>query len=292
MGAVFGKVGIYGVGLIGGSLGLALRSRKLARCVHGIGRNQDRLRKAMESGAIDSFNVGSQDFPEDLEILVLGTPLSIYAPALAGIRGHLTPPTILTDVGSAQVAAGSDIEANLPPEIAFVGGHPIAGGERSGFEAARADLFTGAVCALCPTQRSTPQAIDRVRQMWESVGSQTVILDAQDHDRLLGWTSHLPHVVASALAGTVGDFIAANRRAELFLGAGFADTTRIASGDPAMWRDICERNRENLIAGLRRFRQQIDTCLESLESSDAERLFQMLSEAKQCRDTLIANDSD
>lgn len=287
----FGKVGIYGVGLIGGSLGLALRARQLARSVHGIGRNPTRLEKAVELGAIDAYNVGPEGFPQDLEILVLGTPLSVYAQVLTGIRDRLGSETIVTDVGSAQAAAAEDVDRNLPPGVAFVGAHPIAGGERSGCEAAQSDLFEGAVCALCPSRRTTPESLERIRHLWESVGSRTVILDAVDHDRMVGWTSHLPHIVACALAKTVGEFAVSHSQAADFVGAGFRDTTRIASGDATMWRDVCRHNRENLLASLRRFRDRIDAYAEGLKSSDPETLFRMLSEAKQCRDALIGNDS-
>jgi prephenate dehydrogenase len=287
----FGKVGIYGVGLIGGSLGLALRSRKLAESVHGIGRNPERLQKALELGAIDSFSVASENFPSDLEILVLGTPLSIYASVLSKIREHLSSRTVVTDVGSAQLVAAREMEAGLPPGIAYVGAHPMAGGERTGFEAAQEDLFEGAVCALCPTARTTPASLERIHQLWRSVGCHAIVLDAEKHDYFVGWTSHLPHIVAAALAKAVAEFVTSHPQARDFLGPGFGDTTRIASGDPTMWHDICRRNEKNLTAGLRRFRDEIDAYLQSLESAETDKLFHMFSEAKRGRDGLVGNDS-
>lgn len=291
MRTAFGKVGIYGVGLIGGSLGLALKARRLARCVHGIGRNAERLEKAAAAGVIDSYSVGPEGFPRDLEILVLGTPLSVYARALDEIGRFLAPSIMVTDVGSAQAAAAGEVDAHLPAGVPFVGSHPMAGAERTGFEAAEADLFQGAVCALCPSGRTSPASLRRVRELWESVGCRTVVLGAEEHDRIVGWTSHLPHVVASALTAAVADFAASQPDARHFLSSGFGDTTRIASGDPVMWRDICERNRGNLVAGLRRFQERIEAYIGGLEAGDAEGIFRLLTEGKERREDLIGNDN-
>jgi len=287
---VFGRVGIYGVGLIGGSLGLALRKRKLARGVHGMGRNPERLRSARERGVIDSFSVGADSHPDDLDILVLGTPLSVYGRVLGELRERLAPGTIVTDVGSAQAAMAGEVDRALPPGVPFVGAHPMAGGERSGFEAAEPDLFEGATCALCPTPRTTPECLDRIRAMWEHVGCRTVVLDAKEHDRLVGWASHLPHVTAAALVRTVAAFAEPHPRVRDLVGAGFADTTRIASGDPIMWRDICGANKANLIVSLRCLREQIDAWLKGLETDEGPEILRMLAEAKEFRDALLGND--
>jgi prephenate dehydrogenase len=286
----FGKIGIYGVGLIGGSLGLSLRKKGLARSVHGIGRNPERLQEAVDLGAVDTFSVGADDFPPDLEILVLGTHLSVYGEILSSLRPHLTESLIVSDVGSAQSATAREIERNLPRGIPFVGAHPMAGGERGGVAEAREDLFEGAVCALCPLTSTPERAVERIREMWDAVGARTVFLDPATHDRFVAWTSHLPHIAAAALARCVAESIEAEPGAADFLGPGFRDTTRIAAGDPGMWRDICLTNRENLSACLERIRDEIEAYLEAMRSEDSEILFQLLSAARDSRNEISGDE--
>jgi prephenate dehydrogenase len=286
----FGKIGIYGVGLIGGSLGLSLRRKRLARSVHGIGRNPDRLQRAVDLGAIDTFSLGAEDFPKDLEILVLGTHLSVYRKILPPLHPYLRGKTIVTDVGSTQSATAREIEEYLPDGVPFVGAHPMAGGERGGVEEALEDLFRGAVCALCPTSRTTPEALERVQAMWAAVGARTVTMDTVTHDLFVAWTSHLPHIVSSALARCVGDFAKTDPGALDFLGTGFRDATRIAAGDPDMWRDICLTNRENLTECLARIRDEIEIYLDALGSKDTESLYRLLTDARDSRNALIPDE--
>jgi prephenate dehydrogenase len=279
----FGKIGIYGVGLIGGSLGLALRKRGLARSVHGIGRNPGRLEQAANLGAIDSFSIGAEDFPRDIEILVLSTHLSVYGEILTALRPQLDGNIIISDVGSTQSKTAREIRQYLPGGVPFVGAHPMAGGERGGVAEARENLFEGAVCALCPAAGAPGGAVERIRRMWDAVGARTVTLDPDTHDRFVAWTSHLPHIASAALARCVAGFTETEPGAADFLGPGFRDTTRIAAGDPDMWRDICLTNRENLTECLQRIRDEMDAYLEALRSEDPEALFRLLSAAQESR---------
>lgn len=267
----FQRVAIVGVGLIGGSLGMALRKRGLARTVIGVGRDAARLEIARERGAIDT---GAADFAEGVEgadLIVLATPISRILADLARLGPLLAPGALVTDVGSTKARIARAGDAGLPPG-AFVAGHPMAGSERSGVEAADPYLFEGAVWALTPTDRTDTAALGRVRALAEAVGARVLTLDPELHDRAVAITSHLPHVLAYALAAQAEE--AAGENAHLYeLTAGsFASATRVAHSPPEMWRDIAVTNREALAGAIRDFRARLDAALAALDAEDADAL--------------------
>lgn len=278
---MFDRVGIVGVGLLGASLGLALRKYGLSQRVLGIGRNEASLRQALEVGAIDSCCLVTDDSLPSVDLLVLCTPVDEIVRSAPSWRARLQPSTLVTDTGSTKQAIVEAYEREFPVAgPSFVGGHPVAGSERRGPRAGFAELFEGKVCVLTPTERTDRAATERVGALWRSVGMKVLETTPAEHDAILGLTSHLPHLVAAALVQV--------QRAEdrCFMGSGFRDTTRIASGDPDLWTAIFRQNRYALLHGLDRLDAKLDDFRRALINDDKKALGELLEDAKRLRDAL------
>jgi prephenate dehydrogenase len=241
---------IVGLGLMGGSLARAVKEAGLPWRVRGVARDPATRAAALAAGAVDEAVAGPAEAARGADLVVLALPVLAVPPAARELAPHLAPGTVVTDVGSTKAALVKSVEAVLPPGVPFVGGHPIAGTEESGFTASFAGLYRGARCLLTPGATSTPAATALVRELWGSVGMRVEELDPAAHDRILAVISHLPHVVAYALVNAAA---AAEREVPGLLsytGGGFRDFTRIAASHPAMWRDICLDNRAELLAAV------------------------------------------
>lgn len=258
MSVLFRKVVIIGVGLIGGSLGLAGKERGLFGEVIGVGRNLGNLEKALEIAAVDRILQDHREACEGADLVMLATPVEGILSMGQAIGPHLSSGAILTDAGSVKEALVSPLEAAVAEGAFFVGGHPIAGSEESGAVAAQADLFEGARTILTPTSSSDPGAVARVRALWEGVGSQVVEMDVAEHDQVLAAVSHLPHVVAYALTKTLLEMEETRPDIASYAAGGFKDITRIASSHPEIWRDICKMNKKNIV-------DMVEACERSLE---------------------------
>lgn len=271
MRGVLPRVAIVGVGLIGGSLGMALKNRRLAQTVVGVGREIGRLETARDLGAIDDLTTDLATGVHQADLVVLATPVPQILADLPRLTSLLSPGAIITDVGSTkgQIARAGD---DALPAGTFVAGHPMAGSERSGVEAAHAELFIEATWALTPTAQTDTNALARVRALAQAVGARTLVLDPEAHDKAVAVTSHLPHVLAYALSALAGE--AANSTPHLYdLAAGsFASATRVAGSSPDLWQGIAFSNRDALAAVLRAFRTDLDATLAALESGDASAL--------------------
>lgn len=277
------KVTIVGVGLLGGSLGLALRHRGLAGQVYGLVRRTASIEECLRLGVVDQASTDPVQAAEGAELVVLCTPLSRMQATLVPMLPALKSGAVVTDVGS--VKAG--VVRELEPLVAgagghFVGSHPMAGGEKTGPAAARADLFDGAVCVITPTPQSAPQAVAQVEALWLAVGGRVVRLPADQHDALVSRTSHLPHVVAAALAKCVLDPAAPAEQA-LLCATGFRDATRIAASPAEMWREIALANAANLGQALAGFIQELEAFRRALAAGDAEGVEQFFHVARQRR---------
>lgn len=281
----FRRVAIVGVGLIGGSLGRALRDRRLAGTVVGVGRDAARLEKARDLQAIDE---GAVDFAEGVrgaDLVVLATPISRILADIGRLGPLLAPGALVTDVGSTKGEIARAGDADLPPG-AFVAGHPMAGSEQSGVEAADPELFVGAVWALTPTERTEASALRRIRALAEAVGARVLTLDPEAHDRAVAVTSHLPHVLAYALAAQGREAAAGNAHLYDLAAGSFASATRVAHSPPEMWRDIAVTNRAALAGAIRDFRARLDAALDALDAENADALlaeFQRGHDAKCAR---------
>lgn len=264
----FGTVAIVGVGLIGGSLGMALKRRGRARRVVGIGRSAERLELAERLGAIDAWSTDSPAALAEADTIVLCTPVERIIGDLPAVLKAAKPAAVVTDAGSVKGpivdAAGGDHR--------FVGSHPMAGSERAGVEAARPTLFEDATWALTPQESTDPEATARVAALAHAVGSSTLVLSPADHDSAVAVTSHLPHVMAWSLMRLAHDRACRSPHVARMSAGSFADSTRVAASSPELWRDICLANREALLTALDEFRGQLDEAARVLRDADAGRL--------------------
>ncbi|MDQ7791760.1 MAG: prephenate dehydrogenase [Clostridia bacterium] len=279
------KVAIFGVGLIGGSLGMGLVARGLARQVTGIGRNEDNLRTAVSLRAITDYTTDPVRGVEGAELVVLALPVRLITGALRAVAEGLAPGTIVTDVGSTKVEIVREAEALVPPGVHFVGGHPMTGSEQAGVQAADRYLFEGAYYILTPTQNTDHTALSKMSGLVENLGARVIKLDPLEHDRIVAAVSHFPHLVASALMNTIFGLGDTDRTFPLAAG-GFRDTTRIASGNPDVWRDIFVSNRRPLLEIVAGFRRELQLIEGILAGSDEAALVDWLKKARQARELL------
>jgi prephenate dehydrogenase len=278
------QLSIIGVGLIGGSLALALKQAGYCKRIVGIGRNRDRLQAACKAGVVDQ---GTTDYAEglaDADMILVAVPLNAYVDAFKQIKGKLKAHAVITDVGSAKACVIADaikVFGGLPPN--FVPGHPIAGTEKSGFEAAFAELYRKRRVVLTPTAETSADAVKAVTAMWQAAGAVVEETDADHHDRVLAATSHLPHILAF---GLVDSLAKANNVEEIFRFAagGFRDFTRIAASDPAVWRDICLRNRDALLKALELYGKDLNEMRNAIAHGDEATLMEIFTRAKTARD--------
>jgi len=275
---------IIGVGLIGGSLARALKRAGVVGEVVGAGRDEQHLQQALALGVVDRIETDLALAVQNADIVVVATPVGATEAVFRSIAPGLSADTILTDVGSTKasvVAAAQAAFGQLPEN--FVPAHPIAGTEKSGVEASFAELFKGHRIILTPTENSAPQAIARVRSMWEQTGAEVVETDVEHHDDVLAATSHLPHLLAFSLVNTLSKLDATQEVFEYAAG-GFRDFTRIASSDPEIWHDICLQNSPALLQILERFEADLDKLRQAIAENDSDYLLQVFTHAKAARD--------
>ncbi len=242
MAIMFEKVVMAGVGLICGSLALDMRRRKLAKSIVGYGRSEGNLRLAKRKGIIDSYFLSAADFPAGVDLLVMGTPVESIAPLTQAFLPKLNADAIITDVGSVKGEIVRAMERLLPKHVSFVAGHPIAGSEQWGAQAARRDLFVRHRCILTPTKKTDRKALEKIAALWRKVGAEVEMMPPDVHDHVLGVISHLPHVLVYALVNALEHQPRNGIDLKKYCAGGFKDFTRIASSRPELWRDICLMN--------------------------------------------------
>jgi len=277
------KVTIIGVGLLGGSIGLALIRRKLAREICGFVRRKAAVREALKHGAVTSATMDLDDAVTGADLVILSTPISQMDILTTRMLPSLRRGAVVTDVGSVKTPVVRALSPRIREVNAhFVGSHPMAGSEKGSVRAARPDLLQDAVCVVTPDGRTAKTAARKVRQLWSSLGSRVMTLDPELHDKLVSRASHLPHLLASVLVNQVLDPRQDARQAAL-CASGFQDTTRVACASPAMWRDICLANRKNLVRDLAQFEKHVATLRKRLGGGEAQALEQFLAEAHDLR---------
>lgn len=282
---MYATVAIAGVGLLGGSLGLALRRRGLARRVVGIARREETLREALALGALDSGGT-SPEAAAGAELLILAVPVLAAPPLLADLASHLAPGALVTDVGSTKEAVLAALLAELPPGAELIGGHPMAGSEREGVGNAREDLYEGATWVLSPTLRSSEAGLRRLEQLVAALGASPLRMEACAHDEAVARVSHLPHVAASALAQAVLRGRADTELLSRLAAGGYRDTTRIAGAKPEMWRDICLTNRAALQRGLADLEAALAEFRQALQEADPARLEAFFADGRAAREVV------
>ena len=278
------RLTIIGVGLIGGSLARALKKANAVAQVTGYGRNVQQLQKAMELGVIDHLETDMGAAVRDADVIVVAVPVGKTLEVLRNIKPHLNPKTIITDVGSSKGAVVQAAREVFGDALGnFVPGHPIAGTEKSGVEASFAELFENRRVLLTPLENTDQQAVQTIRQMWESSGAFVEETSVKHHDDVLAATSHLPHMLAFALVDALATM---DDKIEIFRYAagGFRDFTRIASSDPQMWHDICVTNDKSIVAMLDLFMSDLERLRDAIKAGDSDYLLQVFTRAKKARD--------
>jgi len=272
----FKKIGIYGVGLLGGSLGLALKETSLDVEIIGIGRSDERLKMALDKGVIDSYTCDPGGISPLLDALVVCTPVRLAPKALISTLPSLTDDAVITDVGSTKNMLVHGCEA-AAGERFFVGSHPMAGSHKTGVCAARADLFKNKICVVTETDNSNAPSVDAIVNLWKLIGMRVIRMSPTDHDRLTAHSSHLPHIIAAAMCHAA---LTQGKDIEPVLGDGFRDSTRIAQGDPSIWVDICLENREAILDSLQSLQSVLSNFYNAIDASDETAIRDFLTEAR------------
>jgi len=283
-------VTIVGVGLIGGSFGLALKRRGLVEHVIGAGRSRASLERALELGAIDEIADGLHEAVERSCFVFLAAPTIAICRIVEELASTVPESTIVTDAGSTKRLIVDAAERCWRDTVMFVGSHPIAGSEKSGVLHAKPDLFDGKVVAITPTDRTSREAIQKVTDVWRALGAATLEIGPENHDRILARTSHVPHVIASLLVALVHGID--GEAARMLAGTGLRDSTRLAESSPEMWRDICLTNSINIRGALEQLRGLLDQAAEHLDAGDEEKLFELFHEMMRYRRELFGDARD
>ncbi len=292
MTALINNLCVIGTGLIGGSLCLALKKTGACNKIIGAGRSEETLKKALQLNIIDAYDTDISNAVRDADVIFVSVPLgatqAVFEKIAAGLEQAGNQKAIITDAGSSKLKVQQLAEKVFADTLAgganrFVAGHPIAGTENSGPEAAFAGLYKDRRVILTPTDNTDSDAIQLVTKLWQSVGAEVETMDAEHHDKVLAATSHLPHLIAFGLVHcleNIDDIEDVFR----FAAGGFRDVTRIASSDPTMWRDVCLNNRQPILDMMKRYKDEMDMLYNALQSGDGEKLMEVFEHAKKTRD--------
>ena len=275
----YDSVAIIGVGLLGGSIGLALRERGLAGNVVGVGRSMSSLQRALDRAAITQATTDHAEGVAGADLVVVATPVETIADQVKRVAQACPRGALITDVGSTKGAIVSELEGDATCD-GYVGSHPLAGDHRSGPEYARSDLLIDRVVVVTPSSATDPDVATRVGEFWSQLGARVVTMRPDEHDAVLAVTSHLPHLVAAALAQVTDESL------RPFVASGWRDTTRIAAADARLWRQIFAQNRVATLSALDRFQVAVAQLREALDAGDDDRVEKYLQEARQRRDAL------
>jgi len=277
------KIVIIGMGLIGGSVGKALIKRNLADEVVGICRRESSLDRAVREKSLTKGYVNNyEEALRGAEIILIATPVRAIKNVLKSLSGVISDTKILvSDAGSTKKEI-VDYAAKFKDKFSFIGAHPLAGSEKSGVEYSSSDLFKDSVCILTPTKDSSIENCEKLKRLWESIGAVVHRMSPEDHDKFIAFSSHLPHVAAYALMGSLPEEFAEN-----MVASGFKDTTRIASSDPELWKDIFMSNKENVIKAINCFNKTLSGLKEDISAGRDEALKEKLKKMKEMRDKIV-----
>ncbi|MCK5814207.1 MAG: prephenate dehydrogenase/arogenate dehydrogenase family protein [Cocleimonas sp.] len=278
---------IFGVGLIGGSLALALKEAGYCQQVVGCSRNSKHLQRAVDLGVIDRYTLDPAEAVKGADMILVAVPMGAMQTVFASIADHIEEKAVMTDAGSAKgsvIAAVKAVFGEIPAQ--FVPGHPIAGREKSSVEAALADLYVDHKVILTPLEHTNLDAIQRVREMWQVAGAEVESLEVEQHDAVLAATSHLPHILAFSFVNSLAES-AQSDKVFHYVAGGFKDFSRIASSDPVMWRDICLENKQAILSALDDYQQNLSNLSQLISNEESEALLEAFTRAKTERDKHI-----
>ena len=285
------KLVIFGVGLIGGSLAMALKKANYCETIVGCSRNIESLEKAKALGVVDDYTLDPVVAVKGADMILLAVPMGAMGSVLASIKDHIEIGAVVTDAGSAKasvVAAARAVFGEIPPY--FVPAHPIAGREKSGVTAALADLYVDHKVIVTPLPETDAEAEQKVIKMWEAAGAEVESMAVEKHDHVLAATSHLPHVLAYSLVDTLSHSEVSDAIFHYAAG-GFRDFTRIASSDPVMWRDICLENRDAILGSIEALQANLQVLHQQIADADSNGIMDTFSHAKAVRDDYMKNQS-
>ena len=282
----FDEICVIGLGLIGGSFALNLKTKGYTGKLSAVDINPEAIERGLELGIIDRGSL-KYSLVKNADLIVIATPVGVYEEVLDRIIPFLKKGAIVTDIGSVKGKLVYMCEEKLKGKAPFVGGHPIAGTEKSGVENAVENLFLNAKFVITPTENTDREALNRVKRLWENLGSEIVEMDPFHHDRVFAAVSHLPHVVAYSMVSAIGR-LSNELQTNLFeyTGGGFKDFTRIAMSDPVMWRDICIANRENVLNAIKAFKETIETVEKFIKEKNEGKLEEFFKQARKKRSSV------
>jgi cyclohexadieny/prephenate dehydrogenase len=287
-GKLFDRVALIGLGLIGGSLGHAMKRDGIAGHISGYARSDATRKRALEIGFIDSANETAAAAVKDADLVVICTPVGALADVAGQIEPVLKKGAIVTDVGSVKVAVVRDVGPHIPDGVHFIPGHPIAGTEESGPDAGFAELFDGRWCILTPVPGTEAQALEKLSAFWTACGSNVDVMEPRHHDLVLAIVSHLPHIIAYNIVGTASDLETVTQSEVIkYSASGFRDFTRLAASDPTMWRDVCLNNKEPILEMLARFSEDLTALQRAIRWGDGDVLFDLFTRTRAIRRSII-----
>ncbi len=284
----FSTVCFIGIGLINASLARAIRKHGLAQRLTAVETDPQAAQTALALGVVDEVSCTPEILVPRADLVVVGTPVGAFQSVGQSIGPLLSPGSIVTDVGSVKIAVIRDLGPYIPEGVAFIPGHPIAGTEHSGPAAGFAELFAGRWCILTPPPGCNQDALEKIRNLWLSVGSMVEIMEPHHHDRVLAITSHLPHLIAYTIVGTANDLEEhLHQEVIKFSASGFRDFTRIAASDPVMWRDIFLHNKDALLEVIQRFTEDLTALQRAIRWGEGEALEDHFRETRAIRRAII-----
>lgn len=282
------KLALIGIGLIGSSIARVVRERSIADKIAISTRSQETLNSAQELNLGDEYDIDASNIVKDADIIILCVPVGVVGAVMHAIAEHLKPGAIVSDVGSVKASIIEQMQPHTPKGIHLIPAHPVAGTEKSGPEHGFSTLFDNRWCILTPPQGADANAVDKLSQFWQACGSDIEIMDAEHHDKVLAITSHLPQLISYNMVGTADDIEnVTDSEVIKFSAGGFRDSTRLASSDPTMWRDVCLHNKDAILEMLSRFSEELSAMQRAVRWGDGDKLFEMFTRTRNIRQQII-----
>ncbi|MDX8435391.1 prephenate/arogenate dehydrogenase family protein [Mesorhizobium abyssinicae] len=286
--AMFEKIALVGIGLIGSSLARVIRREGLARHVAISTRSPATLARAEQLGLGDSYTTDAKEAVRDADLVIVSVPVGSSGAVAEEIAPALKKGAILTDVGSTKASVIAQMQPHVPEGVHFIPGHPLAGTEKSGPDAGFADLFDNRWCIFTPVPGTDPAALETLSEFWRRCGSNIDTMDPQHHDMTLAIVSHLPHIIAYNIVGTADDLESVTKTEVIkYSASGFRDFTRLAASDPTMWRDVCLHNKDAILEMLARFSEDLAFLQRAIRWGDGEKLFDLFTRTRAVRRSII-----
>lgn len=290
---MFDRVALIGIGLIGSSLSHVMRRENIAGEITVSSRSEATLNRAKELGLGDTYYADAAEAATDADLVIVSVPVGASGSVAKSIAENLKPGAIITDVGSTKASVIAQMQPELPDNVHFVPGHPIAGTEYSGPDSGFASLFEDRWCILTPPTGTDTQAIEKLSEFWRTCGSKIELMEANHHDQVLALVSHLPQLISYNIVATASDFEdVAEADVIKYSASGFRDFTRLAASDPTMWRDVCLHNKEAVLEMLARFSEDLSSLRANIRRGDGDALFELFSNTRSVRRSIIEAGED